>query len=340
MKKRPQGSASSASRLDRRNSGITVCDLNSYVTEYLFDCQYRNQSPRTLQEVTTALNKFLGYLQHSEVVECSPNDIRRYLISVAQGGLQHGGRWGQSAPKPVRPRTVRNHWAYLRTFFNWVSDEYPEIISPFERIDPPIVRQDQIRPFTAEQIAGLIAAAKRTTNPLRDLAIVLFLLDSGVRCSELCAIRIVDLDLGGHSCQVLGKGNKHRAVFFGRDTKKALWKYLQARGGVQDNEPLFMSARGLDAGEAFTRAGLQQLIERLGKAAKLTGVRCSPHTFRHTAAIQLVMNGCNAFTLQQLLGHTDLAMTQKYVNYAQADLQGQSRRFSPVDSLKVSRNSA
>jgi integrase/recombinase XerC len=210
------------------------------------------------------------------------------------------------------------------------------MISPFDRIKPPIVRADQVRPFTEEQIQSLRNAARLSHNPLRDEAVILFLLDTGIRASELCSIKVRDLDLGGHRCTVLGKGNKHRMAYFGRSTKKAVWRYLQDRH-VDDDEPLFLSVRGTLAGDPFTRAGILQLIARLGKAARLHGVRCSPHTFRHTAAIRFLNQGGNVFSLQQLLGHTDLTMTKRYLHLAQADLEVQARCFSPVDSLRGDR---
>lgn len=334
MRKRPPGSLKTAYPFQDQIPAIAVADLARRIPEFLYECEYRGHSPRTLTEERSVLEKFLRHLQESQVQQCDGGTIRQYLTHVAQGGLQREGRWSQNAPRPVRPRTVRNHWSYLRTFFNWLQEEDPSFVSPFERIKPPIVRSDQIRPFTEEQIQALRCVARRTDNPLRDEAIVLFLLDSGVRASELCAIRIRDLDLGGHRCIVLGKGNKHRLVYFGRATKKALWRYLQDRH-IQDEEPLFISARGQMAGDPLTRFGLLQLIERLGKSAALHGVRCSPHTFRHTAAIRFLKEGGNVFSLQQLLGHTDLTMTQRYLHLAEADLEVQARRYSPVDALTV-----
>lgn len=333
MRKRPQGSLQTAYPFQDQNPTITVAVLARRIPEFLYECEYRGHSPVTLVEERSVLEKFLRYLQENKVPHCGGVEIRQYLTHVAQGGLQRGGRWGQKTAQPVRPRTVRNHWSYLRTFFNWMQEEDPSFNSPFDRIKPPIVRSDHILPFTEEQIQALRRAARRTDNPLRDEAIVLFLLDSGVRASELCAIRIRDLDLGGHRCKVLGKGNKHRQVYFGRSTKKALWRYLQDRH-IADEEPLFISARGNLAGDPLTRFGLLQMVERLGKAAALHGVRCSPHTFRHTAAIRFLKEGGNVFSLQQLLGHTDLTMTQRYLHLAEADLEVQARRYSPVDSLK------
>lgn len=341
MYERPPGSQKTARPISSEridfDGAVEVAVLSRRIQEFLYECEYRGHSSRTLEEERSVLNKLERYLQENSCTCCGGGEIRQFLNAVAKGEMQRGGRWGsQTTPTPVRPRTVRNHWSYLRTFFNWMSDEYPGQPRIFERIKPPIVRPDQIRPFTEAQFNALLSASRRSLNPLRDEAILLFMLDTGVRASELCAIKIRDIDLGAHHCSVLGKGNKRRLVYFGRDSKRALWKYLQDRA-IEDEEPLFLSVRGTQAGEPLTRAGLLQLIERLGKFAHLSGVRSSPHTLRHTMALRFLNGGGNMFALQQLLGHTHLAMTQRYLNLADADLEAQARRFSPVDSLKKDR---
>ena len=88
------------------------------------------------------------------------------------------------------------------------------------------------------------------------------------------------------------------------------------------------------AGAGLTRTGLRVLIGRLGKVAKVETTRCSPHTFRHTFSVEFLRAGGNVFTLQQLLGHTHLHMTNRYVALAQADIENQHRQFSPVARLK------
>jgi integrase/recombinase XerD len=204
-----------------------------------------------------------------------------------------------------------------------------------ESIAPPISRSDQAQPFTEAQVSGLIAACRLTTHSRRDEDIVLFLLDTGVRASELCGIVFADLDMPARRCSVLGKGNKRRGVYFGKSTAKALYYYIREDAREPD-DPLFITDRGETAGDPLTRSGLLQLIERLEKSARLAGIRCSPHTFRHTFAISFLRNGGNVFTLQQMLGHTSLHMTNRYVALAQADIEKQHRQFSPVDSLRKS----
>jgi site-specific recombinase XerD len=170
-----------------------------------------------------------------------------------------------------------------------------------ESIAPPISRSDQVQPFTDAQVAALIAAAKSTTHPRRDKAIVLFLLGTGVRASELCDILFGDLDMLARRCSVLVKGNKRRGIYFGKSTAKALYYYIR-EDARQPEDPLFITDRGEDAGEPLTRSGLLQLVERLEKSAHLTGVRCSPHTFRHTFAISFLRNGGNLLPFSKCSG--------------------------------------
>lgn len=81
------------------------------------------------------------------------------------------------------------------------------------------------------------------------------------------------------------------------------------------------------------RSGLLQLIRRLGRKAGIQATRCSPHTFRNTFAVEFLRGGGNLFSLQQLLGHSSLSMTNRYVALAQGDIENQHRQFSPADRL-------
>ena len=134
-------------------------------------------------------------------------------------------------------------------------------------------------------------------------------------------------------CTILGKGNKRRLVYFGKDTTKAVWKYLQ-ENPCEDNDCVFRSSRGITAGDGLTKDGLGELIRRLGKVAGVVSTRCSPHTFRHTFSIQFLRAGGNVFTLKEMLGHTSLTIVNRYVALAQADIENQHRQFSPADRLR------
>jgi site-specific recombinase XerD len=146
-----------------------------------------------------------------------------------------------------------------------------------------------------------------------------------VRASELVSLRIADLDLTQRRARVLGKGNKERTVSFQGRTARALWTYLNSQRRSEDT-PVFVGERG-----PLTRSGLLQIMHKL---EDLSGVKgCHPHRLRHTCAIHFLRAGGNVFTLQQILGHTALQMSQRYVAIAQADMETQHRLHSPVEHL-------
>lgn len=316
---------------------FSLADLERYAKGWLLDSEIRQLSPGTISNRKLIIEKLLWFFKQKELSCCGTLELRQFLAYVSNGHEDAEGRWGNARlTKHVRPGTASMYFARLRTFFRFLVAEDIIEFSPMEKMRPPINRPDQIQPFTPEQVLALQRSAKKSEHPRRDEAICLFLLDTGVRASELCGLRMSNMDLQGRRATVVGKGNKTRAVYFGRDTTKALWQYLKETPREGD-EALFTSDRGTRAGEALTRSGLLQLIMRLGKSAKIEATRCSPHTFRHSFAVEFLRAGGNLFTLQTLLGHTSLAMSRRYTALAQADLEKQHREFSPVDRMKGSK---
>ena len=235
--------------------------------------------------------------------------------------------------RPVSKRTVNTYYGHLKTLLRWIVCEGDLPSSPMATIAVPKSRDDQVNPFSDAQVKALLAAARRSQHPRRDEALLLLLFDTGLRASEVCGLQLSDVDMQAKRCRILGKGEKHRGMPFGRTTAQAIWKYLREEPR-EPTAPVFLSDRGTRAGAPLTRWGVRQIVERLGKSAHMESVRCSPHTFRHTFAVSFLRNGGNVFTLQELLGHTDLKMTNKYVKLAQADIENQHRQFSPVERLK------
>ena len=300
--------------------------------DWLFDCEYRQHSTSTIATRRIVTDKLSWFLDQRACEQCGTSEVRQFLAYLNRGHQDAEGRWGNSRfNKPVRPRTVHTYHGHLRTFFAWLVTEGILDISPMDKLAAPVTRSDQVQPFTQTQIEALLTAAKRSRAPRLNEAIVMFLLDTGARASELCDLKMKDIGLDGRRCTVRGKGNKHRSLFFGRRTTKALWHTLKEEAR-EPEEPLFLADRGTGAGEPLTRSGLLQLINRLGKSAGLQSTRCSPHTFRHTFAVEFLRGG-NVFGLKEILGHTTLHMVNRYVALAQADVENQHRQFSPGDRL-------
>jgi integrase/recombinase XerC/integrase/recombinase XerD len=142
-------------------------------------------------------------------------------------------------------------------------------------------------------------------------AIVLVLLDTGIRASELCTLTMDNTFLTEGFLKVRGKGNKERMVPFGALTKKALLKYLHSyrpEAQSDDQRELFLSIEGTP----LSYNGLALLIRRLGSNSDVP--RLHPHLFRHTFAVRYLMNGGDIMTLRLILGHTTLEVTQMYMH--------------------------
>ena len=315
-------------------SALSPANLQRYADGWFLSGEINQHSSRTLDARKSIVAKLIWFLRQQELPECDTHALRLFLAYLTNGHKTERGRWGNPLMvKPVRPRTVHTYHGHLRTFFRWLVAEDVIAVSPMERIPVPMARADQIQPFSSDQVRLLVDAARRTGHSRRDEAIILFLLDTGLRASELCGIRRADLDFQNRRCNVLGKGNKRRGVPFGKVATKALWAYLKDDPRDAD-DPLFLSA----SGDALTRSGLLQIFERLGQASRIEAVRCSPHTLRHTFAVEYLRAGGNVFALQQILGHTSIQMTNRYVALAQADIEAQHRQFSPADRLRTNRN--
>ena len=180
------------------------------------------------------------------------------------------------------------------------------------------------------------AFVMRRSTAARDTALLLLLLDTGVRASELCALKVGDLDLKTGKVEIknglLGgaKGGKGRTVYMGRSARRAIWHYLSRREDGRDQDaPLF-----LVSGNRLLRPNaLLHVIEGIGKRAGVSSA--FPHKFRHTFAITYLRSGGDVFTLQQILGHGSLDMVRHYARIAQSDVADAHRRASPVDNWRL-----
>lgn len=310
---------------------LSIQELSRLADDWLLDGQFRLHSPNTVATRRVFIKNLIWFLEHRQYAECSPVELKHFFVYLANGHDEPAGRWGNTRlKKPMRPISIKDYFVNLASMFDWfVSEGFLER-SPFQGLPLPKVRASQIQPLSDAHVTSLLDAVKKTSSPKRNLAIVLLLLDCGLRATELCSLRMKDLDVEVRRCYVLGKGNKHRSVFFGRTTAKALWQYLRSERRGSDDF-VFYGERGRKAKEPLTRNGLQQLIGRLATTAGVRAVRCSPHSLRHTYAISFLRAGGNVFTLREALGHTNLQMTQKYVVVAEADVEAQSKLFSPMD---------
>ena len=208
-------------------------------------------------------------------------------------------------------------------------------VNPFDKVKVPKAPKKIIIPFSEDQIRVLLSVIDaRSPIGFRDWTIILALLDTGIRVTELTELELEDVSLAQRCLKIHGKGNKERIVPIGISVQRALAKYInkhRPKPTYPLSDKFFLNREGLP----LTSNGIQSIIERHATKAGIHGVRASPHTFRHTFAISYLRNGGDVFTLQRILGHETLDMVRNYVNVAQYDLQEVHLRCSPVDNMKI-----
>ncbi len=259
---------------------LAVLRLKSLIESYIADGQIQQCSDRTCGNRRDRLVPLLKFAELKRLESLDTNELRLFFQYLATGHKEPGGRFGNPRLiQAVSSGTIKSYYSTVCAFFNWLVQEEEIVRNPMDRIKPPIDRPDQIQPFTDEEVRRMMSVAKKTSNPKRDEAVLMVLLDGGLRASELCNLKVEDLNLDARTLHVEGKGGKSRMVPLHTTTQKALYNYLR-EAGHSEGDALFISDRGVEAGAGLCREGLGKLIKRIGDRAGVPGALCQPQPAR------------------------------------------------------------
>jgi site-specific recombinase XerD len=204
--------------------------------------------------------------------------------------------------------TVAKHYRSLQQLFRWLVDDGELSRSPMERMRPPMVPEQPVDVLSDDELRALLDACKGNTfENRRDTALLRFLIDTGVRVSELTGLAVTDLDTETDTAFVMGKGRRGRAVPYGRKTADAVRRYLRARTQHPYTHlpNLWLGKKG-----AVTVSGVAQILERRAAEAGVTDVH--PHRFRHTYAHNWLAAGGQENDLMRLAGWRSRQMVGRY----------------------------
>lgn len=238
----------------------------------------------------------------------------------------------------MSPSTFNKRMAHLKAFYSWLIEE--EICPPPNPFKDIKRRRESSRivSMPEDTMKNLITLCDATTYPgLRDKALILLQLDTGIRPGEALALLPGDLDLRGLSVNVpaaIAKTRSPRTLPISACTAKTIRKLLSARPlAWKETTPVFCGHDGLPfIGTSWTR--------RLSLYSKSLGVKVTPYHLRHAFAIQFLRNGGNVFSLQRILGHADLTMTKRYLALTQTDVANDHAGASPMAKLFPERHRA
>ena len=313
-------------------NSIATISIESAIEGYILNCRCEGKSEATIKTYQYRLTCFLWFCQMNnnpnEPQDLTPNHIRQFLWYLASAFNRWGGG-SSSARKPASQATANHYYRVLHSFFSWLQQEGFITDNPFGHIKAPKAGKNVVQALNPQEVEALLSkCSSKTFLDVRNRAIVMMLLDTGMRVFELANLRLDDIDMTTGSILVRrGKGNKQRVVRIGSKTQKALWRYMTlCRHGSSDR--LFLN----QGGEPLGVTGIKLMIRRLGKKAGVHGVHV--HRLRHTFAISFLRAGGDVFSLQYLLGHSTLVMTQRYLQSLNADdALDAHRRCSPLDNM-------
>ncbi len=274
-------------------------------------------SPRTLAIYADTLRTFTEWamLRNLSIVEAiTPDDLRTFMLWLAEGGHNAGGQ--------------HQHYRVVKTFLRWyaVEVEPDNWRNPIEKVKPPKLPETPLQPIELSDVSRLLTVTGNGRLGTRDKAILLCLIDCGLRASELTALDVDDFDFANGGLLVKrGKGGKVRTVYAGHRARKAIRACLKDMGSKQG--ALFAK----ESGGHLTYSGLRQIVRRLAKRAGLPEPPL--HSFRRGYALTMLRNGCDIVTLSRLMGHSDLSLMRRYTKQTGDDLREAAERHSPADRL-------
>ncbi len=260
----------------------------------------RGLSRNTLDAYRGDLAQFARHLHGRSAASAGPADVARFLGDLGAG------------PRPASPATLQRKAACLRSFYRHLRRQGLVVGDPTAGLRVPDKEPRLPAVLTRAELARLLAAPRGSEpGPLRDRALLELLCASGLRASEAIGLHVADLDRRRRIVRVRGRGARERVVPVGRTPAAALGAYLDcgrpALVGPRVEPHLFVNRRG----GRLTRQGLYKIVQGHAARAGLDG-RMSPNTLRHTYASLALAGGGDLRSLQETLGHADIATTQVY----------------------------
>ena len=276
----------------------------------------RGRAVKTIENYDHYLTRYFAQMRIRDVSDISEQNIREFRLWL--------NRQPGTAADSMKRRTQNYYMIALRAFLKFLRKREIACISP-ERIELAKLSERELDLITPAELARLMEAARGTEEmDVRNTAILELLFSTGLRVSELCSLNC-DLDLSQDSFSVRGKGDKVRVVFISPAAKCAVSAYLSARKDM--SEALFVNVTtSKTAPSRLTPRSIELIIKKCAIKAGITK-KVTPHVLRHVFATDLLSNGADIRSVQQLLGHASINTTQIYTHITDSHLRDIHRKY-------------
>ena len=300
------------------------------IDEFLLSCKVEGKSYGTIECYSDKLKGFLWYATNydwpDDISAITTTHLREFLAYLRE--TPH--RFNSTCPRAMNPMnstTVQKYYRALSALLNWSLSEGILETNSLVKIKVPRAEKKVVKSLSCNEVNQLIVHFGDTFEGIRNRAIILVLVDCGLRLGELLNIKLVDINIEQQLIRADGKTGE-RVVRYGATTGKTLKKYLKLRSKVNGhNDSLWLTEKGI----TLKDSSVETMFIKLRKK---TGIRVHPHLLRHTFATMWLRNGGDSLMLQRLLGHTTLMMTNRYCQAVGCyDAIEAHKRYSPGDRL-------
>ncbi|MDP4126703.1 MAG: site-specific tyrosine recombinase XerD [Bacillota bacterium] len=287
--------------------------INQYLTYLRVERGLSENTRQAYERDLCQLKSFLN-LRGTDFMVCEANDLFLFHLKLKDMGRS--------------PRTIARCIASLRGFFAFLLNEGQRSDNPSTYLVTPTLNQPLPKVLSEGTMDKLLQARGASDFGQRDLAMLEVLYSTGLRVSELISLRLEDISLDVGYVRCLGKGSKERIVPLGEPAIRAVEIYINGLRkklcGKEKNDRLFLNGHG----RPLTRQGMVFIMKKWGKNHNLERT-ISPHMVRHSFATHLLDHGADLRSVQEMLGHADIATTQIYTHLTRKHLVDVFKKAHP-----------
>ncbi len=319
------------------------------IGEYMIYCRSRQLREKTMNSYEQALRLFERWCKEQlnivEVDKITEGAVRRYITDLQERGkytfYSNDGAKEINYPdrrrdyrKPISETTINNYIRNLRAFFNWLDSDYLLKKNPMRKIRQLKVNRQAKEYISDEDFKRLTAALDKSYfSEHRDFAMIMLMLDSGMRLGECSCLTMDDIDLAHKQIMLkadITKGRKDRVVFFSSKTETVLRRWFQFKDRYVESAYLFpVKSSGGHIDVNCFETNFKHYLKRVGLKETIT-----PHCLRNNYAKRCLMNGMDIYTLSRILGHSSVSVTeQAYLDLTDEDLGRRYQHYSPIASM-------
>ena len=315
-----------------RAKELTIDDL---MARYAVSNQADGKSTRTTVWYNDILIQFLRYLK-ANGYQCKLSTfnidiIRGYVLFLQRRPRFHGHPFIPQGRDLLSPKTVQCHVRVLKAFSTWLYEEEYTAVNRLRNLKLPKATTKIMEPLKPEEIKKVVSIINRKSySGERNHAVLVTLIDTGLRSSEAAGITLSNLNLGDGYIRITGKGDKERIVPIGKFVQMELLHYIEKirpQAYPSDCNNLFLSRRG----RPMTTNTVKMVFSKLARSSGVK--RLHAHLCRHTFAVNYLLNGGDIFSLREILGHATLEMVNYYLHFTRSQITAQHRKYSPMDRL-------